>query len=296
MPSKTPAKSGPPHNPGVRELVANLRRSHTPPDRKLAKQGFAGWHERGYLPHFDAPGLTQFVTFGLDDSLPPRAWEQIRNADSECAAIRALHLAFDEHHGACRLRIPEVAGLVEAALLHFHGERYELRGWCVMPNHVHVLVRINQVPLREILHSWKSFSAREANRFLDRAGNAFWHEDYFDRYARDAEHEVRILHYIERNPCKARLVCEPHNWRWSSARFRNANGKLAIPQPGGPAEQGEPRTAAILAAAAPPTHTAPEQSELTRTSEPLRAASPRSSRNQPALRATYDSQTSPPLR
>ena len=33
-------------------------------------RGFLGWHTRGYLPHFDAPGVTQFVTFRLMDAMP----------------------------------------------------------------------------------------------------------------------------------------------------------------------------------------------------------------------------------
>jgi REP element-mobilizing transposase RayT len=32
--------------------------------------------------------------------------------------------------------------LVEAALLHFDNERYRLLAWCVMPNHVHVVVEL----------------------------------------------------------------------------------------------------------------------------------------------------------
>ena len=35
-----------------------------------AKAGFKGWHERGYLPHRDEPGLTQMVTFHVADSFP----------------------------------------------------------------------------------------------------------------------------------------------------------------------------------------------------------------------------------
>jgi len=43
-------------------------------------QGFLGWHERGYLPHCDFPGLVQFVTFRLADSLPAERrdeWEHL---------------------------------------------------------------------------------------------------------------------------------------------------------------------------------------------------------------------------
>jgi len=60
-----PHRSGPPHNPGVRELVEGKRRWSSPAKPEDARQGFRGWNERGYLPHRDEPGLTQFVTFRL---------------------------------------------------------------------------------------------------------------------------------------------------------------------------------------------------------------------------------------
>src|SRR5882724_5807714 len=66
----TPRRSGPPHNPGVRELVSDKRQSSSPPTRDEAIDGFRGWHERGYLPHRDQPGLTQFITYHLADAFP----------------------------------------------------------------------------------------------------------------------------------------------------------------------------------------------------------------------------------
>jgi len=50
-----PRRPGPPHNPGVRDLVEGKRR-WSPPKTENLKQGFRGWHERGYLPHRDEPG------------------------------------------------------------------------------------------------------------------------------------------------------------------------------------------------------------------------------------------------
>ena len=49
---------------------------------------------------------------------------------------------------------------------------------------------------------------------------AFWCEDFFDTYMRDAQHELKARRYIENNPVKALLVREPKEWLWSSARFR----------------------------------------------------------------------------
>ena len=65
-----PSRSGPPHNPGVRDLVESKRRWSSPLKTEAARQGFRGWNERGYLPHRDEPGLMQFVTFRLADSFP----------------------------------------------------------------------------------------------------------------------------------------------------------------------------------------------------------------------------------
>ena len=65
----------------LRELVADKNRWS---DRKLTDEeralGFLGWHERGYLPHCDFPGLVQFVTFRLADSMPASRrgeWEHL---------------------------------------------------------------------------------------------------------------------------------------------------------------------------------------------------------------------------
>ncbi len=74
-----------------------------------------------------------------------------------------------------------------------------------MPNHVHVLTSLDEGELlRKILSSWKSYTANRLNEYLGLQGS-FWQEDYFDRLVRDADHFVRCVRYIRRNPLKARL-------------------------------------------------------------------------------------------
>jgi hypothetical protein len=41
-----PRRAGPPHNPGVRELVADKRQWSSPSNREDAKLGFHGWNEQ----------------------------------------------------------------------------------------------------------------------------------------------------------------------------------------------------------------------------------------------------------
>ena len=107
--------------------------------------GFLGWHERGYLPHCDFPNLVQFVTIRLEDSMPAARrgeWEHLLKIEDVRDRRLQLEEYLDRGIGKCVLRDKQIAKLMEDALLYFHGNRYELLAWCVMPNHVHVLVDI----------------------------------------------------------------------------------------------------------------------------------------------------------
>ncbi len=134
----------------------------------------------------------------------------------------------DAGHGACWLRQPEVAALVEGALRHFDGERYRLLAWCVRPNHVHALIETCEgFPLADVLHSWKSFTSRKVSKLVGRSGE-FWQREYLDRYVRNAEHYRAVVAYIEENPVKAGLAKVKTEWPWSSARCRHL-GSAGVP-------------------------------------------------------------------
>ena len=49
------------------------RQWHTPPDPGAARLGFRGWHSRGYLPHFDMPGVIQMLNYRLETPCRPAA-------------------------------------------------------------------------------------------------------------------------------------------------------------------------------------------------------------------------------
>jgi REP element-mobilizing transposase RayT len=85
-----------------------------------------------------------------------------------------------------------------------------LQAWAVMPNHVHA-VFTPQKPfhLANIVHSWKSYSAVQANRILGRQGS-FWQREYYDHLVRDDTDFDRIVRYVLDNPRKAGLL----DWRW----------------------------------------------------------------------------------
>ena len=193
-----------------------------------------GWHSRGYLPHCDVPGLIQSIVFRLYDSVPNSVlsqwkkeleWHPLLSAgDDRSNALRQRIAAYeDAGHGCCWLGRPEIASCMQAALWFFDGSRYRLLAWCVMPNHVHVLIESQAgFPVGKIVRSWKSHVARHSNRLLGRSGQPFWGADYFDRFIRDDAHFRQAVAYIHENPVAARLVGRAGDWPWSSAAFHSA--------------------------------------------------------------------------
>ncbi|MCG3184433.1 MAG: hypothetical protein ICCCNLDF_02553 [Planctomycetes bacterium] len=184
-----------------------------------------------YLPHWETKGGVYFVTFRLADSLPAEVREQIvaeredivRTADqmgrplsdSERDRLLALHTDkidkwLAQGHGACHLKDERCAKVVSDALKHFDGDRYQLAAWCVMPNHVHVVFKaLGDHGLADILHSWKSFTAKECNRLLGRKGE-FWMPESFDRLVRNGPELRRFVDYTLQNPQAAGLK----DWKW----------------------------------------------------------------------------------
>lgn len=184
-----------------------------------------GWHRRGYLPHFDAAGAFQHIVFRLHGSLPAHLLDELKASDSaEEERQTAIDAMLDRSLGPTWLADPENARIVAQALMRFDGERYRLLAWCIMPNHVHVLVQQHEGwPLGAMVKSWKTFSARAINKQLGRDG-AFWASDYFDRYMRDPDQVEAARFYIEANPVKAGLRQTPSDWRWSSAWSSSERG------------------------------------------------------------------------
>ena len=132
------------------------------------------------LPHWQQDGATYFITFRLVDSLPREKLEQwAKDREAWLAAHpepvseedwREYHEKFsatierwlDQGSGSCLLELPECREIVENALKFFNGQRYQLGEFVVASNHVHVLVTpFAGHDLSDLLHSWKSFTAKE---------------------------------------------------------------------------------------------------------------------------------------
>jgi len=93
---------------------------------------------------------------------------------------------------------------------------YDLHGWVVMPNHVHILITPN-VALPKLLKALKGVTAREGNKILKRTGEPFWQHESYDHWVRDQRQFDRILRYIEDNPVRAGLCLSSAEYPWGHA-------------------------------------------------------------------------------
>lgn len=183
-----------------------------------------GWYHGHNLPHLDAGGVTQFVTFRLADSIPQNVLEElaeelqsVKEQEREIARIRKIEKLLDKGMGSCVLRNPACAKIVAESLRYLDPERYRLISWVVMPNHVHFLARFDESKsLPKAIHSLKSYTANEVNKVSGRKGK-LWQDEYFDRYMRNGEHMLKTIHYIQDNPVAAKLCKQPWEFPWSSA-------------------------------------------------------------------------------
>src|SRR4029077_20053601 len=142
------------------EDAAGKSSAGVPPASFLPNDENVSIRNRGHLPHWEAATATYFVTFRLADSLPQEALRRILFAREDIPATAAqmgrkiseterkrlmkLHTRriekyLDDGVGACFLGNDAVAKVVADSLRQFHGTRYQLFAWCVMPNHVHVV-------------------------------------------------------------------------------------------------------------------------------------------------------------
>lgn len=193
----------------------------------MSERGHKGWHDRGYLPHFDQPDRVQHVVFRLYGSL---LRDVVDDLDDIAPDVRraAIDDYLDRGLGSRLLADPAAAAIVDGALRHFDGQRYRLLAWCVMSNHVHVVVeQVEGWPLGRLVAAWKTYTAHEINRALGRTGRV-WAKDYFDRYVRSGEGLASVIEYVEANPVAAGLCAVAEDWPWSSAgrRARVAEARL----------------------------------------------------------------------
>lgn len=170
------------------------------------------------LPHWEQTGKLQFITFRLKDSLPA---DVLTNISNELYAItnkefsqlspsekikytkhknKLLEISLDKCYGECHLKDPSLRLLLEKVIQEGDNLEYEILSYIIMPNHVHLLIRmLEDNLLRDSLMRIKGKSSFQINRVLGRKGS-LWQRESYDRMIRNVEHLNRCIEYIRNNP------------------------------------------------------------------------------------------------
>ena len=196
-----------------------------------------------HLPHIQPPGATLFVTFRLAGTIPRAVLERLKAEATERERLlrqtavpdtlpRFLYeeqkrqfarwdkLLDRAEYGPLWLKQPEIAAVVVDSLHYLDGKVYDMDAFCVMPNHGHIVIRPLKTgdgryhPLQKIMHSFKRYTARQANKILGREG-AFWQHESYDHVVRNRQEWERIVAYVINNPVKAGLVESWADWPWT---------------------------------------------------------------------------------
>lgn len=194
------------------------------------------YHKRR-LPHIYIQHQSIFFTWRLNFSLPHSLlleYEQLRVRNStetkglsneyrkmqEYLNHKRIFGWLDAQYGKLNLPdfhliSPSIAQILMDKILEHQDNAYHVQAFCIMPNHVHVLM----IPfcdsanftdsVSDIVKKWKGASAREINLFLGRSGQ-LWVRETYDHIVRNEAEQNRILDYIIQNPVKAGLV---ENWK-----------------------------------------------------------------------------------
>lgn len=205
---------------------------------------------RRHLPHYHLPDATYFITFRLAGSLPLDALARLREEyETQCrrlectlqgAELRAArYQAQKQHfarmdalldqalHGPHYLTQPHCARIVMDCIHELEPEHYHLHAFCLMSNHIHLLIDQQGIPdppprrdgkhytaLSRALRLLKGKSSALCNHALGRRG-AFWQHESYDHVVRNAGEFTRILAYIVNNPVKANLVQDWQKWPYT---------------------------------------------------------------------------------
>lgn len=110
------------------------------------------------------------------------------------------------------LASPEAAKIVLSSL-HWLEEkgRIQREAVVVMPDHLHFVAQLRLGNLSQLMQVFKGYTAREINQTLQRKGPV-WQSQYHDHAIRKDEVLEEIILYCLRNPVRAGLVEDFHDY------------------------------------------------------------------------------------
>ncbi len=93
--------------------------------------------------------------------------------------------------------------------------RFELYGFCLMSNHIHLLIHEKSEEIHQVMKRVGTSYALCYNRKYYRAGHLFQGR-YISECVENERYLYTVIRYIHNNPVKARMTNKPEDYPWSS--------------------------------------------------------------------------------
>ena len=115
--------------------------------------------------------------------------------------------------------------------------KFLLNAYVFMPDHVHSIsniLRDVKLPIAQrLIRRWRREAPAKLEKVRTHQGSRVVHRIWqagggYDRNLRDLEAVAKAIDYIEWNPVRRRLVREPLEWVWSSARARQGEADVPL--------------------------------------------------------------------
>jgi putative transposase len=101
-----------------------------------------------------------------------------------------------------------------------HKFRFKLFGYCLMPNHVHLIIKIKQGRnLQKVTQGLCQTYTIWFNRKYDKVGHV-WQGRYKSMLIQNNNYLIDCIEYVELNPVRAELTKKPASYLWSSYSSR----------------------------------------------------------------------------
>jgi REP element-mobilizing transposase RayT len=96
-------------------------------------------------------------------------------------------------------------------------DKFEIYGYCLMSNHVHLLLHEKVERLAFAMMRIGVSYAWWYKKKYDRTGHVF-QDRYKSETVENDECLLSVLRYIHKNPVKAQMVLKPEQYKWSSCK------------------------------------------------------------------------------
>ncbi|OPJ65076.1 transposase [Clostridium oryzae] len=105
--------------------------------------------------------------------------------------------------------------LIYESLEYYMYEEYKVICYCLMDNHVHILISTNNSPPGKFVRRLNSKYAKYFNKKYNYIGHLFQDKYHHELIENDAQ-MLDTSRYIHLNPVKAKMVVKPEEYKWSS--------------------------------------------------------------------------------